>query len=96
LFWTIDLKTGDRIRFLSRLEAKKELKISEATFHKYLTILISCWADKFRYIPRQTHWSEYQIHCLYFVKQKFGQGLNRAEVIELIGKYQIPDPANSN
>jgi hypothetical protein len=86
-----DPQTGQQTRFLSRLEAKRELHISEATFHKYVSILVDIWGERFRYIPRQTHWSEYQIHCLTFVKYLFETGRNEAEVKGYIAQYRIPD-----
>jgi hypothetical protein len=86
-----DPETGKQTRFLSRLEAKHELHISEATFHKYVSILIASWGDQFQYIPRQTHWSEYQIYCLAFVKSLFETGRNEAEVREYIIRYKVPD-----
>ncbi|WP_272062418.1 hypothetical protein [Oscillatoria sp. CS-180] len=84
--------TGEKTRFLSRSEAKKELQISEATFHKYMKLLVSNWSDRFQYMPRQTHWNDYQLHCLAFVKNLFDNGLNQLEVADYISRYKIPDP----
>lgn len=90
-----DPKNGKRVSFLSRLEAKRELGISEATFHKYINILISSWGRKFKYIPRQTHWSDYQIYCIAFVKSLFKTGRNELEVIDYITQYKIPEPEDN-
>ncbi|MGB5710441.1 MAG: hypothetical protein WBM44_05975, partial [Waterburya sp.] len=76
--------------FFSRSESKKKLNISEATFHKYINVLVVSWKDKFQYIPKQTHWSDYQVYCLNFVKRLFQTGRNESEVINYIKLYEIP------
>ncbi|MGB5631247.1 MAG: hypothetical protein WBM86_00535 [Waterburya sp.] len=88
--WAIDPKSGKKVEFFSRAEAKKKLNISEATFHKYINVLVVSWKDKFQYIPKQTHWSDYQVYCLNFVKRLFQTGRNESEVINYIKLYEIP------
>lgn len=92
MIWMTDPATGEQQRLLSRLEAKQELNVSEATFHKYMKILVSTWSDRFQYLPRQTHWNDYQLYCLAFVKNLFDNGLNQLEVANYIDRYEIPDP----
>lgn len=77
--------------YYSREEAKKMLLISEATFHKYVSILRTCWSDNFNYIPRQTHWSNYQVHCLIYTRDLFRTGRNELEVIDYINRFGIPN-----
>lgn len=97
LMWATDPKSGKKVRFFSRSEAKKKLDISEATFHKYINVLVVSWKERFKYIPKQTHWSDYQVYCLDFVKRLFKTGRNESEIINYIIQYEIPDPEdNSN
>ena len=81
----------ERARFFSRDEAKSLLGVSEATFHKYVSILRDCWPENFRYIPRQTRWSVYQLHCLQYVRDLFHTGRNEYEVVDYITQFKIPD-----
>ena len=86
-----------KLGFLVAQKPKKKLNISEATFHKYVNVLVVSWRERFQYIPKQTHWSDYQVYCLDFVKRLFKTGRNESEVINYILQYEIPDlEENSN
>ena len=93
--WATDPKSGKKVRFFCRSEAKKKLEISEATFHKYVNVLVASWKERFQYIPKQTHWSDYQVYCLNFVKRLFKTGRNESEVINYIIQYEIPEPEDN-
>lgn len=92
-----DLKTGEKVIFFSRIEARQKLGVSESTFKRDLQVLLEMslilpdWAEeKLRYVPRQRYWSGYQVECLGQVRYLTQSGREKEEIIAHLIRFGFP------
>lgn len=86
----VDMGTG-RLRYgWNRHELKRNLRISEPTLKRYISLLATHATAEFDYVPRQRSFTHYQIHAIRTIRSWFAY-MNQAQIVKRLQDEGIPE-----